>query len=125
MLWTHDAALEPLGELGEDVVAADVEDEADAGAAEGVEGLLVGEVDAHAVDAPGPVELHHVAPRREVVAQDAVADADGFHGCKLLISCCNKLIDDGNTARGYIEYDECSIGLYLAKHERNEVLTAE
>jgi hypothetical protein len=70
------------GELAQDAAAvAGVEDERDAGVAQGGEGFGVGGVDAHAFDALGPVELHHVAAGRQVVAQRAVADADGVHGC--------------------------------------------
>ena len=41
----------------------------------------VGGVDAHAGDAEGLVQLHHASRWREVVADHAVADADGLHTC--------------------------------------------
>ena len=63
------------------LVVAGVEHEDDARVAQGVERVGVGGVDAHAVDALGPVELNHVAAGRQVVAQHAVADADGVHAC--------------------------------------------
>jgi hypothetical protein len=68
-----------------DHVVAGVEDEADARVAQGVQRRLVGwAVDAHPVDALGPVQLHHLPRRREVVAKHAIAHADGLHRCTQL-----------------------------------------
>uniref|UniRef100_A0A804UHS7 Uncharacterized protein n=1 Tax=Zea mays TaxID=4577 RepID=A0A804UHS7_MAIZE len=55
------------GELA-DLAVADVEGERDARAAQRREEVLVGEVEAHAGDAVGLVELHHVALGREAAA---------------------------------------------------------
>jgi hypothetical protein len=68
------------GEVG-DVLVGDAEDEADARVAQGFHDSAVGGVDAHLGDAHGPVKLHDVVGRREVVADHAVAHANptGLH----------------------------------------------
>jgi hypothetical protein len=87
-----DVALDPRGggvgvrREGGQVLVAHVHDEADVAVAQGLQRIRVGEVDAHGVDAVGLVHLHHVGCRGEVVADHAVAHADGSHACTWLSS---------------------------------------
>jgi hypothetical protein len=63
-----------VGEAADRADAAHAEDETDAAAGQGGEGVLVRAEDAHGVDVVGLVELHHFRTRGQVVDGDAVAN---------------------------------------------------